>query len=791
MREASFIQEKHGHHIQKHSDVPVFTLDDIVNYDCDDVQADAVCEGTIETPHVLAHSVMKSIEQYLAHNDRVHFSGATSLSVNNFVIDEIEKIAQHHDVKNASVIYKEFVEDVITYIRSDEEFTAKSTQEQEKIISTFAELLLSLSPNILDRIGGLDDSLDVLAQLRSMPQLVRFYEEKMHGMAYDYSFTMDDEARTRTAQQLAHVIDNAPLAKKFHLVRTYRDFVAYGIGGNMTEQSARLIDESLTHIKDRPALLNILIDDVRKDFDVIVAEDFDPRRHIDTEIFWQNKSIDARTTLPEDFHNFRTVVLARDAVGLRNIYGDITHIAKSYDDYTAEGRGEVTDDEKYLIRMKEVIDGTQKYRDFGIAPQTRMRIMQDLQHMDDVVIARNIEDALLRGDIDAVGTSIREGIATLAQQRGARDALVIAREDIVPIDYDGDDVKTLFSQMHSELLKERIEDIIGSALVEIDYRTQLQLLEFLAGRNTEQLARLEKISKDFASHEDRRNFLIAFLSLEHGGQEMGEKILMIGEKYRDGGVAQKIFAKYAELVEAAQSARTYMEEQFGDADMQIVQKVSENLLVRGKKILERYAQQNPDDDALQEALSRECGSIALFKDTIRTLHEQREEWITFSDIAHLDFRVASGKDIAANRTIVAQMHAIYQENYERFPDTFKDKLAASLNERLTRDDTRFYVLTDRRSGDVIAFNTFTPQEDGRVYFGNFNVNPRYSHSKIGEIMMTETLEREAERATIVAHAVPGAKITQTYIDRKLFSAEGRDVIGGEELLRIVRRKEDA
>ncbi|NCU31362.1 MAG: GNAT family N-acetyltransferase [Candidatus Moranbacteria bacterium] len=132
------------------------------------------------------------------------------------------------------------------------------------------------------------------------------------------------------------------------------------------------------------------------------------------------------------------------------------------------------------------------------------------------------------------------------------------------------------------------------------------------------------------------------------------------------------------------------------------------------------------------------------------------------------------------------MKEIYLENYHNFPEEFRQKIIESLDKKLANPQAKFYTLY--HNGEIVAFNSFTPQEDGTVHFANFNVDPRYNYAKLGEAMMEVSLDKEAQENSIVAEAVEGLPISETYINKKGFQKTGEIELAGVKLINIKKRK---
>ena len=736
---------------------------------------------SITSVQELSDAIIGGIDDLVARSGAL--SGVDAIGVSQSLERTMRTIADRDGAEQLTTYYKAFIENVIAHIRGWQ-FAARSKEEQQKFIMTFEQAFLSYTPNILDHVGGVEDSIDILSQMRVVPQLKRFYEEKLSGLAYDYGASFSPEERKNVVKRMARLIENAPVARQFQLVRVYRDIVAHGIGGGSIDDVAGVVVESLQNVRDTSALLDMLIDDVRQDIMFMREEDSVPRRELASDNFWHNKSVDARVTLPENCANFRAIAMAQNAVGLRNIYGDITNVVTG--DALGQrlrGEGDVSDDEKALLHVYEIVENFYRHPRGGAVPRhIQHRIEQIVRHMHDHRSARAVRSNLPGGDSDALRHSVLREIAARAQERGAVGAMDIGESDIQELHFFNADDAVLFSEMHEPLMRDRIEAIINVPLTDLDQRTQRQLLEFLAGRKREQLAAVSALSARYTDEEQRKNFLRAFLSLEHGGQEMGAKILAIGERYADDGVAQRIFAKYTELVDAANSVEDYLREQFGAADDVAVQEIAENLLVRGKDILKRFATKKDitDKQVVLKQLDTVRADIVLFNTFILALKKTTPHF-NIADASALSVGSRSGSDVAQDTVLLKQIQRIYSETLpERAPIAF-EKFAALLNE----SDVFFVRRNDgnNSAGELLTFMMAVRKEDGSINLRSLNIDKKYGAISPGVALLDKVMQDYKERAErVVIEAKP--KHAVSYMRKYGFVIDGTYDAGGKSFFTL-------
>lgn len=218
----------------------------------------------------------------------------------------------------------------------------------------------------------------------------------------------------------------------------------------------------------------------------------------------------------------------------------------------------------------------------------------------------------------------------------------------------------VLSHLH---FRKKIEEDLGVNISHVAIRTQLQLLNYLKNNNEEEVDHIRTIllhdkedheyvesilikddpfsgsrgrdtyhtSGEFQFHREKlnKNRLTAFLSLEHGDQDMGAKILRIAEKY-DPETVDAIFAKYAEMVDVTDNIEDDLKTQFHQHTDINQGKIGEKLLVDAKDLLVAYADR--DDVASKEEIMRAVnkinGRVVLTAEIIRALPRE--------SVAHMD-----------------------------------------------------------------------------------------------------------------------------------------------------------
>lgn len=317
-----------------------------------------------------------------------------------------------------------------------------------------------------------------------------------------------------------------------------------------------------------------------------------------------------------------------------------------------------------------------------------------------------------------------------------------------------------------------LRDELGINLEKFSPKEQLMIARML---NSVSILKKEKINSFIINHGD--NGLKSFLSLEHGGQEMGEKILSIGEKL-EKSQADMVFEKYAQLVEASSEVEAYITEQFGNENATEAREVAERLLVRGKKLLEIVTDSTQlSPESLQKVLNKIEAvrkDTEIFKATFKNMREKGIE-VPFEKMKDTRINSFSGQELLADPKMILKMKEIITKNYGAYPKEFQEMILASFDKKTGDSNINFEIATykDPKKKDnsdngreLMTFLTMTTGSNGRLYFGSFNINNDiFQGAEIGRAFFEETMKNYGQGETpIDAHCNPEENISKTYIE---------------------------
>lgn len=307
----------------------------------------------------------------------------------------------------------------------------------------------------------------------------------------------------------------------------------------------------------------------------------------------------------------------------------------------------------------------------------------------------------------------------------------------------------MFKLLFSISFRKLVEMDFNISLSKFDLRTQYQFLQFIKDSGP---AKINDVRK-FVGISDNKNSnqyrFKAFLSLEHGGQEMGKKILEIGEKFNQT-TADTVFAKYAELVGYAQKSGEYLTEKFSINDKNNAQKIAEQLLQRGKALLALCADEDLTPEQIYQKLEDIKGEVEIFTVTLKSAKD---------DGIKIDFEMV--KDLRIEKKVMTARNDLTQEEKDNLikicTDNYKDIFAKNPEayERVVKD---FRAEIDNLEGQmvyvmkyqnkIIAFCRFAPLSEQEVYGGSLNVSKNVQGLSVGNYFIKSTLDEVSNQYDI-------------------------------------------
>lgn len=344
-----------------------------------------------------------------------------------------------------------------------------------------------------------------------------------------------------------------------------------------------------------------------------------------------------------------------------------------------------------------------------------------------------------------------------------------------------DDLVVYFSFIHNPVFQIQIEKELNIDLIKIDLNSQIHLLRFLVHADQETYHRFVELMK-YNRHsrlisynvELHDNFLKSFLTcaddLEFGKRIMDiyeqqevkhEEIKPNGVKFveYDQEALPAIFAKYAEIVDAVENVRSYLQENYrGATDNQAIDLIIQNLLRKGKDLLADFADNPRGPEEIIIALENYRTETLIFASTCRALKQEGQQ-VNLEDFTQYGVDVLLATEIVPeDRRMMAQ---ILNENWQEQDPKIAPYVLHDLQESFKNTDSRFYIL--RYNNQILGFKRFDNLPNKDLYAGSFNINSQLRRSGIGEAAMRAYLNQEASKHVIHANTSPFTPITMRYI----------------------------
>lgn len=278
----------------------------------------------------------------------------------------------------------------------------------------------------------------------------------------------------------------------------------------------------------------------------------------------------------------------------------------------------------------------------------------------------------------------------------------------------------------------------GLAANNYSWKEQLILADALTSVEDEE--KIKRFGKEFG-----KNGLRTFLSIEQVGKEegekMGDKILNLGEKLPED-VAQKVFAKYGEIIDVADNTHKTLEdilpkESIGNFQKEI-NEIKESMLNRAKDLLcAFYDKKDNNVEQLLKDLERYKSEILLYADTYKKLKDSGKG-IKLEDIKNTEITVLSQEE---KEKIAKNLWDITRANRPFIKEGTEEMISREKNFNLTIENknSNFYVL--KHKNEIVAFCSVTPDENNDLYLESLNTESEVKGSQIGGAFLPVILER--------------------------------------------------
>lgn len=327
----------------------------------------------------------------------------------------------------------------------------------------------------------------------------------------------------------------------------------------------------------------------------------------------------------------------------------------------------------------------------------------------------------------------------------------------------------LFKASSSLGFRSYIQETLAIDLSTVNIKNQLYFLNFIQGKTEEELSRFREFIKKSKDEQGKVNKLKTFLSIEQGGEKMGEKILALGDKLPEES-CKVLFKTYGEMVDATNDVADLLKSNLGEkATPELIQSTQESLLLSGKDLLERYAGKAETCEGisceeigqeLKDRLSLAKRSVFAFSHACKVLVERGE--FSFEDFqkAKLSYDQSPLPEEMQNKII-----AMHEENTKQYPEGLKNRWRGTLRDGLANKNPDQLVVSASYEDEVVAAMRVIKQKDGSWYGASFNVNPTVQGSRIGTELLKEVLKTLAKDKPFVADCYSKNPMLKTYLEK--------------------------
>ncbi|MBD3248022.1 hypothetical protein GF382_01885 [Candidatus Falkowbacteria bacterium] len=311
--------------------------------------------------------------------------------------------------------------------------------------------------------------------------------------------------------------------------------------------------------------------------------------------------------------------------------------------------------------------------------------------------------------------------------------------------------------------------------------------------------------------------LKTFLSLEFG-EEMGEKILDLGEKI-NGSEVDRIFARYSQIVSLADQVEQELRDRFEniEANEQNIKDIARHVLKKANCLLENFSssiehKEEIDEEQVLSALDDYNSELIFSLGVLRSFKDK----IEMEDLEGVSFEKKTAgvyaRDKEATKAVqagkkgngradategvladeISQMFSIYRKNWQQYPEKFQNILLEGYGNRLLKNDKSTRIYQYKKDDKLMAFLRIDDIAPGRKYFGSFNALDSVKGGRVGEALLSKALAEEGKDSDIEAVCAPQEDVLAWYINKHGFIGKGIDMDyhgTGQPMIEIERSRE--
>ncbi len=312
---------------------------------------------------------------------------------------------------------------------------------------------------------------------------------------------------------------------------------------------------------------------------------------------------------------------------------------------------------------------------------------------------------------------------------------------------------------------------VGVGIHKLSWREQLQIAQMnyesgFLGQNKEFI----NFTKNY-----KLDGLRTFLSLEQGEQEMGAKILFIGEQLQDEPeVANRLFAHYAEMVDGAEDVAEAIIQAVPNQEKINKKSIINSLLFESKELLSQ-ANTSLKNKELKEKLVADLEKVntkvLLLNKVIKQLPREDIAKLNLRDIEEIDRR----EDMPASELLKDQ------KTLEQIKDIIKVQFPEGddiVFEEECRNDKDLRLTITMANNEVVSFFAKKRVSDNVDYIDWFISNPDAPVKGLGEATLRLGFS-EDDKVSNYAVAKPHVKSFSVLVEKLGFVSFAGSTVDGE------------
>ena len=331
-----------------------------------------------------------------------------------------------------------------------------------------------------------------------------------------------------------------------------------------------------------------------------------------------------------------------------------------------------------------------------------------------------------------------------------------------------------FLLFSDEPIRNIIEKKFGIEMKNLSLPEQFRFLQYIKNHTVDEMKPVEKLIKMFGVSGAR-----TFLSIEQGGKEMGDKIMELGDKLPQE-TAQKIFSKYGEIVDTANNTKETLKNLLPEKTIKTsqvkLQEIQESLLIRAKELLSTfYDKKEFTGEEIFKDLERYKTEILLYADIYKKL-KQNNAPVSLESFKNTQITILSQEE---KIKLADSLWDVTLANRKFIKDPQKiEKRKSDFYKTIENENSYFYVL--RYKDNIVAFCSFTPDENGDLYAESLNVESEIRGAQIGSEFFPAVLEKiknpeqdiygyvhADNKATLLYYERIGFRVLETQKDNEL------------------------